>query len=425
MLSWAAPATATTATNLAGGVAGAVPYQSATGASGFSAAGTSGQVLVSGGTGAPTWINNIAGSAANVTGLVAVANGGTGISSYTAGDILYANATPTLAKLAKGTDGQVLTLASGLPVWAAAGGGGGVTSDANLNTVGGTGAMPKTTNESNNTAYGYQALNGVSVDWSSSNTAIGYQALLVAGNAADGSPATHNVAVGDSAGATVTSGSYNTLVGELAGGTILKIGSHNVMVGYKADTTSGNNGTSYSVAIGDSAKTAGTYNTAIGTSASAGGSSISNATAIGNGATVAANNTVRIGNASVTVIEGAVGWTNPSDLRLKQNIADSSLGLAFIQKLRPVTYSFTAQPTVTHEGLIAQEVEAAAQSVGTTFHALHAPTTPEGFYSLTYTNLVMPLINATKELKAENDQLRSELDTLKAELAEIKALLKK
>jgi hypothetical protein len=75
--------------------------------------------------------------------------------------------------------------------------------------------------------------------------------------------------------------------------------------------------------------------------------------------------------------------------------------------------------------LIAQEVEAAAQSVGTTFHALHAPTTPEGFYSLSYTNLVMPLINATKELKAENDQLRTELDTLKAEMAEIKALLKK
>ena len=33
------------------------------------------------------------------------------------GDILYANSTPALAKLAKGTDGQVLTLASGLPAW--------------------------------------------------------------------------------------------------------------------------------------------------------------------------------------------------------------------------------------------------------------------------------------------------------------------
>lgn len=48
--------TATTSTNLAGGVAGAVPYQSATGTTGFTAAGTTGQILQSNGTGAPTWV---------------------------------------------------------------------------------------------------------------------------------------------------------------------------------------------------------------------------------------------------------------------------------------------------------------------------------------------------------------------------------
>ena len=41
-------------------------------------AGTSGQALLSGGTGAPTWSSNISGNAANVSGTVAVANGGTG-----------------------------------------------------------------------------------------------------------------------------------------------------------------------------------------------------------------------------------------------------------------------------------------------------------------------------------------------------------
>jgi hypothetical protein len=46
--------------------------------------------------------------------------GGTGQTSYASGDILYASATDTLAKLAKGTDGQILTLASGVPSWAAA-----------------------------------------------------------------------------------------------------------------------------------------------------------------------------------------------------------------------------------------------------------------------------------------------------------------
>ena len=47
---------ATTATNLAGGVAGAIPYQSATNTTGFTAAGTTGQILQSNGTSAPTWV---------------------------------------------------------------------------------------------------------------------------------------------------------------------------------------------------------------------------------------------------------------------------------------------------------------------------------------------------------------------------------
>lgn len=47
--------TATTATNLAGGGAGYVPYQSGSGATSFVAAGTIGYVLTSNGTSAPTW----------------------------------------------------------------------------------------------------------------------------------------------------------------------------------------------------------------------------------------------------------------------------------------------------------------------------------------------------------------------------------
>jgi hypothetical protein len=43
--------------------------------------------------------------------------GGTGLTSYTSGDIIYASATDTLSKLPKGTDGQILTLASGVPAW--------------------------------------------------------------------------------------------------------------------------------------------------------------------------------------------------------------------------------------------------------------------------------------------------------------------
>jgi len=46
--------------------------------------------------------------------------GGTGQTSYTAGDILYASGANTLAKLPKGSDDEILTLASGVPSWASA-----------------------------------------------------------------------------------------------------------------------------------------------------------------------------------------------------------------------------------------------------------------------------------------------------------------
>ena len=54
-LSVGSATTATTATNLAGGGAGYVPYQSGSGATSFLAAGTIGYVLTSNGTSAPTW----------------------------------------------------------------------------------------------------------------------------------------------------------------------------------------------------------------------------------------------------------------------------------------------------------------------------------------------------------------------------------
>jgi hypothetical protein len=55
-----------------------------------------------------------------VTGTLPATNGGTGLSTYATGDILYSSASNTLAKLAAGTDGYILTLASGIPSWAAA-----------------------------------------------------------------------------------------------------------------------------------------------------------------------------------------------------------------------------------------------------------------------------------------------------------------
>jgi len=54
---------------------------------------------------------------------IAATRGGTAQTTYTTGDILYASASNTLSKLGIGSTGQVLTIASGVPSWAAATGG--------------------------------------------------------------------------------------------------------------------------------------------------------------------------------------------------------------------------------------------------------------------------------------------------------------
>jgi len=54
--------------------------------------------------------------------LVPATAGGTGLSTYTTGDIIYSSATNTLTKLGIGSTGQVLTVAGGVPTWAAGGG---------------------------------------------------------------------------------------------------------------------------------------------------------------------------------------------------------------------------------------------------------------------------------------------------------------
>ena len=57
-----------------------------------------------------------------LTGVVGIAAGGTNITTYTQGDILYANSAGVLTKLPKGTAGQVLTMNTGAtaPEWAGA-----------------------------------------------------------------------------------------------------------------------------------------------------------------------------------------------------------------------------------------------------------------------------------------------------------------
>lgn len=65
----------------------------------------------------------IAGTELTLTTALDEIYGGTGQSTYATGDILYSSASNTLSKLAAGSNTEVLTLAGGVPTWAAAAGG--------------------------------------------------------------------------------------------------------------------------------------------------------------------------------------------------------------------------------------------------------------------------------------------------------------
>jgi hypothetical protein len=79
-----APTWSSAVANLSGGVASQIPYQSSAGTTAFIANGTTGQALVSNGTSAPGF------------GTLAPAGGGTGLTTFTSGGAVYANSTNTL-----------------------------------------------------------------------------------------------------------------------------------------------------------------------------------------------------------------------------------------------------------------------------------------------------------------------------------------
>ena len=97
-------ALAASATSLAGGVAGGIPYQSAVGTTGFSALGTAGQILQSNGTGAPAWVaNNPSGT---LSGLVQSSTAGN--SWLTGGNVGIGTALPARGLDVYGASGLIV-----------------------------------------------------------------------------------------------------------------------------------------------------------------------------------------------------------------------------------------------------------------------------------------------------------------------------
>ena len=296
----------------------------------------------------------------------------------------------------------------------------------NDNTASGDEALYYNLTGNNNTASGYEALSSNLAG--EANTATGYHALL------------HNTTGGSNTGHGLgalrenVAGSYNTAMGHDA--LVLTTGSSNTAVGFHALQTN----------------TTGNFNTAIGDSADVVSGALTNATAIGKGAEVNASNKIRLGNAAVSVIEGQVPFSSPSDKRFKYNIKADVPGLDFIQKLTPVTYYFDeeklARFTKTgelssndlypvayrtnrqlHTGFLAQDVEKAATELGYHFDGVHAPTNDKDHYSLANSQFIMPLVKAVQEQQQQiaeqqqqNNKQKEQIEKLTNENEKIKIL---
>src|SRR5690606_24353429 len=179
---------------------------------------------------------------------------------------------------------------------------------------------------------------------------------------------------------------------------------------------------------------------------------LTNGTVIGANAILNASYKIRLGSPTVTVVEGAVPYSNPSDARFKFDIKDNVPGLDFIMNLRPVTYKFDtskfrqhvsgkasadadlipqsefdAATSIVRTGFLAQEVEATASRLGYEFDGIHTPdpSNPTDNYSIAYSQFVMPLVKAVQEQQQTIESQADRLENLQSENAKLRALLDK
>ena len=115
-------------------------------------------------------------------------------------------------------------------------------------------------------------------------------------------------------------------------------------------------------------------------------------------------------------VRGLNAYIAMSDERKKIDIKPSTLGLDFINDLKPVSYKWGDYTDREHYGLIAQDVKASLDKRGkgdVGIWCLADKEDSESFQALRYTELISPMIQAIKELTLLVKELRSEINELK------------
>ncbi len=250
-----------------------------------------------------------------------------------------------------------------------------------------------------------------------------------------------NIAIGSGSMLKNTIGNYNIAIGT----TSLNInigGNNNVAVGRDAMALKHNGDNSVGVGWHSLLFDTSGYNlSAIGALSDVTLPYLNNSGAIGAGALVNDSNKIRVGNVTISVIEGQVPFSSPSDGRFKYNIEENIPGLAFIKKLKPVSYNFdtrkfdsylmqnmpdsirnerinqmdySASMAKKHSGFIAQEVEKVCADLGYDFDGLHIPSPGNNTdnYSLAYSQFIVPLVKAVQEQQLLIETLSKRIEQL-------------
>ena len=346
------------------------------------------------------------------------------------------------------------------------------------NTAFGGGALASNISGSKNTAAGSQALTFNTTG--SENTAIGNRVLTSNDNGYQ------NVAVGSAVFTAGISGVNNTGIGTgiaplaktvygtnaMGWNALANLNpannaaafynaSFNTAVGAQAMLSTISGG--FNTAVGLTAlyrNVAGSYNTIIGDGADViSAQTINNSTAIGEGAYADTSYMVRLGSSTVTVIQGFVPYSIPSDGRFKSNINYTGIpGLALVNRIRPVSYYFNTAAYDEHmlsatnvklsrpapdaaqrkytsrrrTGFLAQQVAAACDAVGYDFDGIHRAnnTASNSHYLVAYSQFVLPEIVALqqqekqiRELETSNQQLLEKTNMLMKEYELLRAKL--
>ena len=139
----------------------------------------------------------------------------------------------------------------------------------------------------------------------------------------------------------------------------------------------------------------------------------SNVTCIGYNAqpsAAATTNEITLGDSSIAVLRCQVALTAVSDARDKKDIIELEAGLDFVEKLKPVSFTWNMRDggkvDIPDTGFIAQDLKQVQIDTGIKIPYLVYEPTPEKMEAC-YSKLLPILVKAIQDLKKEVDELKA------------------